>query len=69
MPAMIDQLLTITPDARSKIDGVRTFNDFPDAVLRVRVAAREGGAHSGTRSRSRTHATAPTATSRWRPMG
>ena len=39
---MIDQLLTITPDARTKIDGVRTFNDFPDAVLRVRVLAKEG---------------------------
>lgn len=42
MPAMIDPLLSITPDARSKIDGVRTFNDFPEAVLRVRVLAREG---------------------------
>jgi Fe/S biogenesis protein NfuA len=39
---MIDPLLTITPDARAKIDGVRTFNDFPDAVLRVRVLAKEG---------------------------
>ena len=39
---MIDPLLTITPDARTKIDGVRTFNDFPEAVLRVRVVAREG---------------------------
>jgi Fe/S biogenesis protein NfuA len=34
--------LTVTPEARAKIDGVRTFNDFPDAVLRVRVLAREG---------------------------
>jgi Fe/S biogenesis protein NfuA len=39
---MIDQLLTISPDARTKIDGVRTFNEFPDAVLRVRVLAKEG---------------------------
>ena len=39
---MIDQLLTVTPDARSKIEGVRTFNDFPEAVLRVRVLAKEG---------------------------
>ncbi len=39
---MIDQLLTITPDARTKIDGVRTFNDFPDAVLRVRILAKDG---------------------------
>ena len=39
---MIDPLLTITPDARSKIDGVRTFNEFPEAVLRVRVLAKEG---------------------------
>ena len=42
MAEMIDQLLTISPDARTKIDGVRTFNEFPDAVLRVRVLAREG---------------------------
>ena len=35
-------MLTVTPDARAKIDGVRTFNDFPDAVLRVRVLAKEG---------------------------
>jgi Fe/S biogenesis protein NfuA len=34
--------LTVTPEARAKIDGVRTFNDFPDAVLRVRVLAKEG---------------------------
>lgn len=39
---MIEPLLTVTPDARAKIDGVRTFNDFPEAVLRVRVLAREG---------------------------
>lgn len=39
---MIQQLLTVTPDARAKIDGVRAFNDFPEAVLRVRVLAREG---------------------------
>ncbi|HYI66127.1 MAG TPA: NifU family protein [Candidatus Limnocylindrales bacterium] len=39
---MIDQLLTISPDARTKIDGVRTFNSFPDAVLRVRVLAKDG---------------------------
>lgn len=42
MTAMIDQLLTVTPEARDKIDGVRTFNDFPDAVLRVRVMAKDG---------------------------
>ncbi|MGH2428968.1 MAG: NifU family protein [Candidatus Limnocylindria bacterium] len=34
--------LTVTPDARAKIDSVRTFNDFTDAVLRVRVAGKEG---------------------------
>jgi Fe/S biogenesis protein NfuA len=39
---MIDPLLTITPDARTKIDDVRTFNEFPEAVLRVRVLAKEG---------------------------
>ena len=42
MVAMIDSLLTVTSDAREKIDGVRTFNDFPEAVLRVRVLAKEG---------------------------
>ena len=42
MLAMIEQPLTVTPAAREKIDGVRTFNDFPDAVLRVRVLAKDG---------------------------
>jgi Fe/S biogenesis protein NfuA len=42
MGAMIDQLLTVTPDAREKIDGVRRFNDFPEATLRIRVLAKEG---------------------------
>jgi Fe/S biogenesis protein NfuA len=42
MTAMIESLLTVTPDAREKIEGVRTFNDFPEAVLRVRVVGREG---------------------------
>jgi Fe/S biogenesis protein NfuA len=42
MPVMIEQLLTMTPEAREKIDGVRTFNDFPDATLRIRVVAKEG---------------------------
>jgi Fe/S biogenesis protein NfuA len=42
MIAMIEKLLRVTPEAREKIDGVRTFNDFPEAVLRVRVLAREG---------------------------
>jgi Fe/S biogenesis protein NfuA len=39
---MISPTLTVTPEARAKIDGVRTFNQFPDAVLRVRVTAKEG---------------------------
>ena len=39
---MDTQLLTVTPDARAKIDSVRTFNDFTDAVLRVRVAGKQG---------------------------
>ncbi len=39
---MINQLLSVTPEAREKIDGVRTFNDFPDAMLRVRVMAKDG---------------------------
>ena len=42
MAAMTEQLLTVTPEARAKIDGVRTFNDVPEAVLRVRILAREG---------------------------
>ena len=42
MAPMIDQLLTVTPAAREKIDGVREFNDFPEAVLRIRILAREG---------------------------
>jgi Fe/S biogenesis protein NfuA len=42
MAVMTDQLLTVSPDARTKIDGVRTFNNFAEAVLRVRVLAREG---------------------------
>ena len=39
---MIDQLLTISPDARTKIDAVRSFNDFPEAALRVRILAKDG---------------------------
>ena len=39
---METQLLSVTPDARAKIDSVRTFNDFTDAVLRVRVAGKDG---------------------------
>ena len=42
MEPMTDQLLTVTPDARQKIDGVRTFNEFPEAMLRVRVLAKDG---------------------------
>jgi Fe/S biogenesis protein NfuA len=42
MAPMFDSVLSVTPDARSKIDGVRTFNDFPEAYLRIRVAGREG---------------------------
>jgi Fe/S biogenesis protein NfuA len=42
MAPMITQLLSVTPEAREKIDGVRSFNEFPDAVLRVRVTGKEG---------------------------
>jgi Fe/S biogenesis protein NfuA len=42
MAPMIDQMLTVTPAAREKIDGVRDFNNFPEAVLRIRILAREG---------------------------
>lgn len=39
---METQLLSVTPDARAKIDSVRTSNDFTNAVLRVRVAGKDG---------------------------
>jgi Fe/S biogenesis protein NfuA len=39
---MIEKLLTLTPAAREKIDGVRAFNEFPDAMLRIRILAKEG---------------------------
>lgn len=39
---MIETLLTVTPDARQKIDGVRSFNNFPEAVLRVRILGKDG---------------------------
>ncbi len=42
MALMINPLLTISDEARSKIEGVRSFNNFPEAVLRVRVLAKEG---------------------------
>ena len=42
MAPMIEQLLRVTREAREKIDGVRTFNDFPEALLRVRVLAKDG---------------------------
>ncbi len=41
-PMIIDKLLIVTPEAREKIDSVRAFNDFPDAVVRVRVTGKEG---------------------------
>ncbi len=39
---MIQKLLTVSPAAREKIDGVRDFNNFPEAVLRIRILGREG---------------------------
>jgi Fe/S biogenesis protein NfuA len=42
MDPMIENLLTVTPAAREKIDAVREFNEFPEAVLRIRILAREG---------------------------
>jgi Fe/S biogenesis protein NfuA len=42
MEPMIEKLLTVTHAAREKIDGVREFNEFPEAVLRIRILAREG---------------------------
>jgi Fe/S biogenesis protein NfuA len=35
-------ILNVTPDARAKIDSVRRSNDFLDATLRVKIAARQG---------------------------
>jgi Fe/S biogenesis protein NfuA len=42
MAPQLSPLLRVTPDARAKIDGVKSFNDFAEAVLRVRVAGKEG---------------------------
>jgi Fe/S biogenesis protein NfuA len=42
MEPMIQKLLTVSPAAREKIDGVRDFNNFPEAVLRIRILGREG---------------------------
>jgi Fe/S biogenesis protein NfuA len=39
---MDQPILTVTPDARAKIDSVRASNDFLDAMLRVKIAARQG---------------------------
>ncbi len=39
---MTSPLLTVTPDARAKIDSVRSSNDFLDALRRVKVAGRSG---------------------------
>jgi Fe/S biogenesis protein NfuA len=39
---MEQPILTVTPDARAKIDSVRRSNDFLDATLRVKIAARHG---------------------------
>ena len=39
---MEQPILTVTPDARAKIDSVRRSNDFLDATLRVKIAARQG---------------------------
>ena len=39
---MTSPLLTVTSDARAKIDSVRSSNDFLDALLRVKVAGRSG---------------------------
>ncbi|HEX2222227.1 MAG TPA: NifU family protein [Candidatus Limnocylindria bacterium] len=42
MNTSVAPLLTVTPDAREKIDSVRTFNEFPEACLRVKVVGRAG---------------------------
>lgn len=39
---MDQPILTVTLDARAKIDSVRSSNDFLDAMLRVKIAARQG---------------------------
>jgi Fe/S biogenesis protein NfuA len=35
-------LISIAPDARAKIDGVKASNDFPNATLRLRITGRQG---------------------------
>ncbi|MGI8871295.1 MAG: NifU family protein [Candidatus Limnocylindria bacterium] len=35
-------LITVSPEARDRIDAVRQANSFPNAVLRLRVAGRRG---------------------------
>lgn len=42
MSSTVTPLLTVTADAREKIDSVRTFNQFPEAELRVKVVGRSG---------------------------
>lgn len=42
MSSTVTPLLTVTADAREKIDNVRSFNQFPEAELRVKVVGRSG---------------------------
>jgi Fe/S biogenesis protein NfuA len=42
MSSTATPLLTVTPNAREKIDSVRTFNQFPEAELRIKVVGRSG---------------------------
>lgn len=42
MSSTVTPLLTVTADAREKIDSVRSFNQFPEAELRVKVVGRSG---------------------------
>jgi Fe/S biogenesis protein NfuA len=42
MSSTVTPLLTVTADAREKIDSVRTFNQFPEAELRIKVVGRSG---------------------------
>src|SRR5437016_14505239 len=36
-------VITVTPAARAKIDGVRAKSGHPDACLRIAIAGRRGG--------------------------
>src|SRR5207302_1530152 len=40
---VMSPVITVTPAARAKIDGVRAKSGHPDACLRIAIAGRRGG--------------------------